>query len=64
METETHEDLVVKAIKELKKSPAKSVVLLGDLTATLGNQTSRMSNSSKTTETKRHGSKPLVSRIG
>ena len=26
METETHEDLVVKAIKELKKSPAKSVI--------------------------------------
>ena len=26
METETHEDLVVKAIKELKKSPAKSMI--------------------------------------
>ena len=26
METETHKDLVVKAIKELKKSPAKSVI--------------------------------------
>ena len=38
--------------------------LLGDLTTTLGDQTSRMSNSSKTTETKRHGSKPLVSRVG
>ena len=41
-----------------------SLWLLGDLTVALGNQTSRTSNSSKTTETKRHGSKPLVSRIG
>ena len=39
-------------------------LVLGDLTAALGNQTGRTSNSSKTTETKRHGSKPLVSRIG
>ena len=30
----------------------------------LRNQTGRTSNSSKTTETKGHGSKPLVSRIG
>ena len=38
--------------------------MLGNLTAALGNQTGRESNSSKTTETKRHGSKPLVSRVG
>ena len=30
----------------------------------LGNQTGRTSNSSKTTEAKGHGSKPLVSRVG
>ena len=29
-----------------------------------GNQTGKTSNSSKTTEAKRHGSKPLVSRVG
>ena len=40
------------------------VHLLGDLTMTLGDQTSRTSNSSKTTGTKRHGSKPLMSRVG
>ena len=39
-------------------------LVLGDLTTAFGNQTGRTSNSSKTTEAKRHGSKPLVSRVG
>ena len=38
--------------------------VLGDLMAALGNQTSRTSNSVKTTDTKRHSSKSLMSRIG